>query len=145
MAQEVSSWEGLSVHPHRLGGQEFRLGGLVSTSRFYFEEKFATCFLPMALPKSTGGSRNFRWISFRFRGEPEVEHVISLMQVPYLRYSLNRAMNHKGCLKMRVNGCISVLAFNRWRNLSSAILQDTCLSYSRCSGQGSKNFEPNLI
>jgi hypothetical protein len=94
IAAEVSSWNGVSVHPHRFGGVEFRLGrrelghvhqnGLVdlpfpvrTRERLVAE---GTAEPHHILPESG-------WVSVRVRRDADVPRAIELFRLNYERRS----------------------------------------------------------
>jgi hypothetical protein len=95
LEQEVSSWEGVSVHPHRFGGREFRFGaaeighshagGIVDIP---FPRSVRDALLDEGLAKEHQWVPSSGWITFRFRNEQELEHAIWLMRLSYIRYVL---------------------------------------------------------
>src|SRR6185503_7428562 len=73
--QEVGSWEGVTVHPHRFGGVEFRLGrrelGHIHTT--WADLPFTTRIREMLL--ETGRAEPHRagvrgWVSVPFENDP---------------------------------------------------------------------------
>ena len=95
--QEVSSWDGVSVSPHRFGGVEFKLAnaevghihqnGLLDIP---FPMKLRDQLLLEGLVSKHHVLTDSGWISFRVRSENDVPHAIWLLKLSYLRYVLKR-------------------------------------------------------
>jgi hypothetical protein len=90
--QEVGSWEGVTVHPHRFGGVEFRLGrrelGYLHTT--WADLPFARRIREMLL--ETGRAEPHRagvngWVS-----HPLDEDAIELFRLSYERAQVARAV-----------------------------------------------------
>ena len=98
LGRKISSWHEVSVHPHRFGGREYRfraaeighihVGGIVDIP--------FTCSIHDALLSEGRAEEhhwvpNSGWITFRVRREPDLNHVLWLMRLSYLRYALKTA------------------------------------------------------
>jgi hypothetical protein len=95
LKQEVSSWPGISVHPHRFAAREYRFGKAeVGHVHFWGD-------VDIPLPRSVRDfllaqnlAEQHRWVpdsgwtTFRIRGDKDIEHAIWLMRLSYLRYAL---------------------------------------------------------
>jgi hypothetical protein len=93
--QEVSSWPGISVHPHRFAAREFRLGKAeVGHVHFWgdvdipFPRPIHDYLLDHSLAEQHRWVPDSGWTTFRIRADKEVEHAIWLMRLSYLRYAL---------------------------------------------------------
>ncbi|HEY1470496.1 MAG TPA: luciferase family protein [Candidatus Acidoferrum sp.] len=94
----VSSWPQISVHPHRFGGREFRLehaevghvhpGGIVDIP---FPRSIRDALLAEGLAEEHHWVPNSGWITFRVRGEEDLQHAVWLMRLSYFRYALKTA------------------------------------------------------
>ncbi|HST08771.1 MAG TPA: luciferase family protein [Terriglobales bacterium] len=95
---EVSSWPGVSVHPHRFGGREFRfgnaeighvhIGGVVDIP-------FPRAMRDALLAEGGAGQHhwvpNSGWTTFRVRREEQMQHALWLMRLSYARYVIKNA------------------------------------------------------
>src|SRR2546426_3387852 len=95
---EISTCENISVHPHRSGGREFRLGsaevGHVHTGGIVdvpFPRSLRDALLAEGLAEEHRWVPNSGWITFRIRGEQDLKHAVWLMRLSYLRYALKIA------------------------------------------------------
>ena len=94
----VSTWPGVSVHAHRFGGREFRLGaaevghvhvgGVVDIP---FPKSIREALLEEGLAEEHRWVPNSGWTTFRVRSEKDFDHAIWLMRLSYLRYALKSA------------------------------------------------------
>ena len=105
LEQEISSWPGVSTHPHRLGGREFRfkaaelghihVGGIVDIP---FPRSIRDALLAEGLAQEHRWVPNSGWITFQVRGEEDFKHAVWLMRLSYLRYALKTASDPRRCL-----------------------------------------------
>jgi Family of unknown function (DUF5519) len=103
--QEMSSWPGVSTHPHRFGGMEFRFksaeighihtGGAVDIP---FPRPIRDALLAGGLAQEHRWVPNSGWITFQVRGEEDFKHAVWLMRLSYLRYLLKTASDPRRCL-----------------------------------------------
>jgi Family of unknown function (DUF5519) len=98
LAEEVSEWPHVSVHPHRFGGMEFRFRdaeiGHVHTNGMVdipFPRSVRDALLADSLAEKHHWVQNSGWITFRLRSEGDVSHALWLMRLSYLRYLLKVA------------------------------------------------------
>jgi hypothetical protein len=105
LAQEVSSWPQVSVHPHRFGGREFRIGsaeiGHVHTGGVVdipFPRSVRDALLIAGLAQEHRWVPNSGWITFQIRSETDFKHAVWLMQLSYLRYALKTASDPRRVL-----------------------------------------------
>jgi hypothetical protein len=92
---EVSTWQNISVHPHRFGGREFlfgkaevghiHVGGMVDIP---FPRSVRNALLAEGLAEEHHWVPNSGWITFRIRSEQDFDHALWLMRLSYLRYTL---------------------------------------------------------
>jgi Family of unknown function (DUF5519) len=92
---EVSTWQNISVHPHRFGGREFlfgkaevghiHVGGMVDIP---FPRSVRNALLAEGLAEEHHWVPNSGWITFRIRSEQDFDHALWLMRLSYLRYML---------------------------------------------------------
>jgi Family of unknown function (DUF5519) len=92
---EVSTWQNISVHPHRFGGREFlfgkaevghiHVGGMVDIP---FPRSVRNALLAEGLAEEHHWVPNSGWITFRIRNEQDFDHALWLMRLSYLRYML---------------------------------------------------------
>jgi hypothetical protein len=98
----VASWPGISVHPHRFGGREFRFangevghvhdGGIVDIP---FPRSVRDALLAEGLAEEHQWVPNSGWITFRVRSDKDVEHAVWLMRFSYFRYALKPACDSR--------------------------------------------------
>jgi Luciferase len=96
---EVVSWDGVSVHPHRFGGLEFRLGG--RQLGHLHGERWADLPFPRKIRDmlvETGRATPHHvlphtgWVSRRIAGREDVDEVIELFRLSYERAQVSRAV-----------------------------------------------------
>jgi hypothetical protein len=95
---EVSSWRQISVHSHRFGGREFRLGdaevghvhvgGVVDIP---FPRALRDALLAQGLAEEHRWVPKSGWITFRIRNDQDLKHATWLLRLSYLRYALKSA------------------------------------------------------
>jgi predicted DNA-binding protein (MmcQ/YjbR family) len=97
ITQTVTSWEGVSAHPHRFGGTEYRLGrreiGHIHGDRLVdipFPTKVRDELVAAGRAQPHHILPESGWVSFYIREEGDVENAIAL-----LRESYNIAMRQK--------------------------------------------------
>ena len=103
LEEEVSAWPHVTVHTHRFGGREFRLGsaevghvhkgGVVDIP---FPRSFRDALLAEGLAEEHRWVPNSGWATFQVRSEKGLKHALWLMRLSYLRYTLKTAADpHK--------------------------------------------------
>jgi hypothetical protein len=94
--QTVESWDGVSSHPHRFGGVEFRAGG--RELGHLHGDTLADLLLPKKVhDQAIGDGRalphhilpHSNWVSVYIREPQQVEDVVDLLRTAY-----DRAMKH---------------------------------------------------
>jgi len=101
--REVGAWEGVSAVPHRFGGVELRLG----TRELGHVHPDGTVDLPfprrireMLVETGRGERHHFLpdsgWITFRIRGDDDVEEAIELFRLAYERGRVALAVREAG-------------------------------------------------
>jgi len=100
LSEEVVSWPGISVHPHRFAAREYRFGKAeVGHVHFWgdvdipFPRPVHDFLLERYLAEQHRWVPDSGWITFRIRGDSDVEHAVWLMRLSYLRYALKSAAN----------------------------------------------------
>jgi hypothetical protein len=95
---QVSTWAHISVHPHRFGGREFRLGNAEVGHLHHggeveipFPRSFRDELLAQGLAEKHRWVPDSGWITFRVRGEDNVKHALWLLRLSYLRFALKSA------------------------------------------------------
>ena len=98
--REVASWEGVTVHPHRFGGVEFRLGkrelGHLHGDRLA-DLPFRRVVRDMLV--ETGRARPHHvlpdsgWVSKPIESEADADEVIELFRLSYERARVAAAVN----------------------------------------------------
>jgi hypothetical protein len=98
LERHVSSWSEVSAHPHRFGGREFRFRaaeiGHVHTGDVVdipFPRAIRDALLEEGLAEEHRWVPNSGWITYRVRGENDLQHALWLMRLSYLRYVLKTA------------------------------------------------------
>jgi hypothetical protein len=94
----VVSWPRISVHPHRFGGREFRLGNAEVGHVHYggvvdipFPCSVRDELLKDGLAEEHQWVPNSGWITFRVRSDRDLQHAVWLMRLSYFRYALKTA------------------------------------------------------
>jgi hypothetical protein len=106
LEEEVLAWPHISVHPHRFGGREFRLGnaevghvhrgGVVDIP---FSRSVRDALLAEGLAEEHPWVPNSGWVSFRIRGGQDLEHALWLLRLSRLRYLLKAATDPRKLLQ----------------------------------------------
>lgn len=103
---EISTWPGVSVHPHQFGGNEFRFGnaeiGHVHTGGTVdipFPRAVRDALLAMGRAEEHRWVPDSGWTTFHVRSESDLCHAVELMRVSYLRYALKTASDPHGLLQ----------------------------------------------
>jgi hypothetical protein len=98
LKDEVSSWPGISVHPHRFAAREYRFGKAeVGHVHFWgdvdipFPRPVHDFLLERHLAEQHRWVPDSGWTTFRIRGDRDVQHAFWLMRLSYLRYALKSA------------------------------------------------------
>ena len=98
LKREVSSWPGISVHPHQFAAREYRLGKaevghvhLWGDVDIPFPRPVHDFLLAHNLAQRHRWVPDSGWTTFRIHAGRNVEHAIWLMRLSYLRYSLKSA------------------------------------------------------
>ena len=104
--EQVSSWAGISVHPHRFGGREFQFGdaeiGHVHSNGIVdipFPRTIRDALIEEHLTEEHHWVPNSGWTTFRMRRELDVEHALWLMRLSYLRCQLRTVVNGDNILE----------------------------------------------
>lgn len=92
---EISTWNKVSIYPHRFGGREFRFGaaevghihagGVVDIP---FPRLLRDALLADGLAEEHRWVPDSGWITFHVGGEDDLKHALWLMRLSYLRYAL---------------------------------------------------------
>ena len=106
LEDELLTWPGISVHAHRYGGREFRLGkaevGHVHTGGIAdipFTRALHDVLLAEGLAQEHRWVPDSGWVTFRIRNEQDLEHGLWLFRLSYLRYALRKASDARGMLE----------------------------------------------
>jgi hypothetical protein len=98
LKDEISTWSGVSVHPHRFGGTEFRFGNAEvghlhdnGTLDIPFPRALRDELLAQGLAEEHQWVPDSGWSTFRVRSEKEGSQATWLMRLSYLRYALKKA------------------------------------------------------
>ena len=100
LREEVVSWTGISVHPHQFAAREYRFGKAeVGHVHFWgdvdipFPRPLHDFLLERHLAEQHRWVPDSGWTTFRVHGDSDVEHVVWLMRLSYLRYALKSAIS----------------------------------------------------
>lgn len=95
LTDSISSWPGISVHPHRFDGQEFRVrraevghmheGGTIDIP---FPRAIRDVLLAEGLATKHHWVPDSGWVTFRIRSDAEMKHGLWLMRLSYIRYAI---------------------------------------------------------
>ena len=92
ITNEVASWEGVSVHPHRFGGIELRLGrrelGHLHGSRWAdirFHRGVGEMLVETGRAQPHHVLPETGWVSHQIRNDDDVSEVIELFRLAYER------------------------------------------------------------
>ncbi len=106
LEEELSTWPRISVHPHRFGGREFRVGnaevghahtgGIVDIP---FSRAIHDALLAEGLVEEHRWVPDSGWITFRIRHDQDVQHAVWLLRLSYLRYLLKTAPDPRDLLE----------------------------------------------
>ncbi len=97
--QAVASWEGVTIHDHRFGGVEFRLG---RRELGHLHRSFADLPFTRRIRDELVGAGRARphhilpesgWVTVPMLTATEVQNVIALLRENYERYTSNRRIN----------------------------------------------------
>ena len=98
LESEITSWPGVSAHPHRFGGREFRfgnaeighvhMGGVVDIP---FPRAMRDALLAEGFADEHHRVPNSGWTTFRVRREDQFQHALWLMRLSYARYAIRNA------------------------------------------------------
>src|SRR5579872_1898813 len=106
LEEQVGAWPHVSVHPHRFGGREFRIGNADIGQLHIGRPVDIPC--PRAVRDSLladGLAEEHRWVpnsgwtTFHVRSEGDLQHAVWLMRLSYLRYALKTASDPGGMLE----------------------------------------------
>lgn len=88
--REVGSWPGVSVHPHRFGGVEFRVGrreiGHLHGDRLAdlpFPKRVRDALVAEGSAAPHHVLPDSGWVSYRIRGEADVPGAMALFRMSY--------------------------------------------------------------
>jgi hypothetical protein len=106
LKEEVSSWPGISVHPHQFAAREYRVGRaevghvhLWGDVDIPFPRPLHKFLLEHHLAEQHRWVPDSGWTTFGIRRGEDIEHAIWLMRLSYLRYVLKSAANPLGLLE----------------------------------------------
>ena len=96
----VASWPGVSIHPHRFAGREFRFGkaeiGHVHAFGdvdIPFTRAIRDALLAEGLAEEHRWVPDSGWITFSLQSETEIPRALWLMRLSYLRHALKQTSN----------------------------------------------------
>ena len=106
LEEQVGAWPHVSVHPHRFGGREFRIGNaelghvhIGGTVDIPFPRAVRDALLADGLAEEHRWVPNSGWTTFHVRGEGDLQHALWLMRLSYLRYALKTASDPRRMLE----------------------------------------------
>ena len=89
---EVASWDGVSVHPHRSGGLQFRLAGRelghLHGERWVdlpFTRKIRDMLVDTGRARPHHVLPHTGWVSFQIRTDEDIDEVVELFRLSYER------------------------------------------------------------
>jgi len=105
---EISTWDKVSIYPHRFAGREFRFGaaeighihagGVVDIP---FPRGIRDALLADGLAEEHRWVPDSGWITFRIGSEEDLKHALWLMRLSYLRYALKTSTDPAGLLEQQ--------------------------------------------
>lgn len=105
---EISTWDNVSIYPHRFAGREFRFGaaeiGHKHTGRVVdipFPRAIRDALLADGLAEEHRWVPDSGWITFRIGSEGDLKHALWLMRLSYLRYALKTSTDPEGLLEQQ--------------------------------------------
>jgi hypothetical protein len=106
LEEQVGAWPHVSVHPHRFGGREFRIGNaelghvhISGTVDIPFPRAVRDALLADGLAEQHHWVPDSGWSTFHVRDEGDLQHALWLMRLSYLRYVLKTASKPSGMLE----------------------------------------------
>lgn len=124
--REVMSWVGVTSHPHRFGGREYRFGSAEighmhagGTLDIPFPLSIHDALLADGLAEEHRWVPNSGWVTFQMRDEKDVEHAVWLMRMSYLRYALKRASDPQSTMEWHMR---AMSPTPRYQSLIEALL-----------------------
>ncbi|MBV9180125.1 MAG: DUF5519 family protein [Acidobacteria bacterium] len=106
LERTVGLWPGVSLHPHRFGGREFRLGNAeighihaFGSVDIPFTRAMRDALLSAGLAEEHRWIPNSGWVTFSLRGKKQLPHALWLMRLSYLRYELKQSANPQQLLE----------------------------------------------
>lgn len=95
LVEQISSWLGVSVRPHRFGGKEFCFGhaeiGHIhpgGTLDIPMPRAIHDALLKEGLAEDHHWVPNSGWITFRIKGQRDLKQALWLARLSYVRYAL---------------------------------------------------------
>jgi Family of unknown function (DUF5519) len=95
LVEQISSWPGVSVHPHRFGGKEFCFGhaeighihpgGILDIP---MPRAIHDALLKEGLAEEHHWVPNSGWITYRMKEDRDLKQALWLARLSYLRYAL---------------------------------------------------------
>lgn len=105
---EISTWEKVSIYPHRFAGREFRIGaaeiGHIHTGGVVdipFPRAIRDALLADGLAEEHRWVPDSGWTTFRIGSEEDLKHALWLMRLSYLRYALKTSTDPEGLLEQQ--------------------------------------------
>jgi hypothetical protein len=105
---EISTWDKVSIYPHRFAGREFRFGaaevGHIHTGGVVdipFPRAIRDALLADGLAEEHRWVPDSGWITFRIGSEEDLKHALWLMRLSYLRYALKTSTDPEGLLEQQ--------------------------------------------
>src|SRR5579864_5552213 len=104
--REVMSWVGVTSHPHRFGGTEYRFGSAEighmhtgGTLDIPFPRNVRDMLLTDGLAEEHRWVPNSGWATLHMQSDGDLDHAVWLMRLSYLRYALKRASDPQSTLE----------------------------------------------
>lgn len=107
LGKTVASWPGVSVHPHRFGGREFRFGNAevghvhaFGNGNIPFTRVIRDALLSAGLAEKHRWVPNSGWVTFSLRSGKQLPDALWLMRLSYVRYALKQSANPRQFLEI---------------------------------------------
>ena len=104
--QQIAALPEVSVHPHRFGGREFRIGNAElghlhsdGTLDIPFPRDIRDALLKAGLAREHRWVPDSGWTTFRLQSEKELPRALWLMRLSYLRYMLKKVSDPQRTLE----------------------------------------------
>ena len=122
---------GVSVHPHRFGGREFRFGkaeiGHIHAGGILdipFPRAIRDALLDEGLAEKRHWVPNSGWITYHVQSDEDCQHALWLIRLSYLRYELKNVADPRALLE---GGSAQLQLSSRFRLLLEPFIRQPIL------------------